>query len=560
MDYSRETGQLLEEGRRSLAEAVVGRQYQLQPELRDRYGEDGREKCIQDSEYHLSYLAAAVRFSSPSLFAEYFAWVKPVMVAYGVNLEDVNCNLECLHDVLQERLSSANWQLTAPYLEAAFHNLQEAPSSLDSFLIGQDALAELARSYLQAVLNAERNEAIRLILEAVRSGIAVQDIYTRVFQPCQHEIGRLWQLRQITVAQEHYCTAATQLAMAQLYPFIFSQARKGRRLVATSVSGELHEMGLRIVTDLFEVDGWDTMYLGANVPVQSVVQAIEQYRPELLLISATMTFHLSAAEQLISLVRSSDAGRDVKIMVGGYPCNIDPELWSRVGADGYAGDAPQALVEADRLLGIATSVPGLPASVLERSETAKPAGPFSTGEAAMYNELSRLNNELLTAQRELARKNAELERLSGRLIQEHQNKDRFLATLAHEMRNPLAPITSGLELLRIAAGDKTLLEEVRSMMARQVRHLGQLVDDLLDVSRIKSGKIKLRKVRVELATVVQIAIEAARSRIDEAGHELIINLPPQAILVEADPTKLRRLFPTCSRTPPGIPSTAERSG
>lgn len=542
MDHSRDTGQLLERERRSLAESVVSRQYQLQPELRSRYGEDGREKCIQDTEYHLSYLAVAVQFASPSLFAEYFAWVKPVMVAYGVNLEDVDRNLVCLRDVLQKRLSSEGWQVTSPYIEGAFQNLQNAPSSLDSFLTGEDELAELARAYLQAVLNTARHEAIRLVLDAVRNGIAVQDIYTRVFQPCQREVGRLWQMRQITVAQEHYCTAATQLAMSQLYPFIFSQVRKGRRLVATSVSGELHEMGLRIVTDLFEADGWDTMYLGASVPEQSILQAIEQYRPDLLLISATMTFHLPAAEQLISLVRSADAGRNVKIMVGGYPCNIDRAVWARVGADGYACDALEAMVEADRLLGIAASVPESLSSAVERNEAARPAGPPSTGEAAMYNELSRLNNELITAQRELARKNAELERLSSRLIEEHQNKDRFLATLAHEMRNPLAPITSGLELLRIAAGDKTLLEEVRSMMERQVRHLSQLVDDLLDVSRIKSGKITLRKIRVELSTIVQIAVEATRPLIDGAGHELIIDLPPEVILVEADPTRLAQVI------------------
>ena len=161
-------------------------------------------------------------------------------------------------------------------------------------------------------------------------------MYLQVFQRCQREVGRLWQLKQITVAQEHYCTAATQLVMSQLYPYLFALPKNGRRLAAASVGGELHEVGLRIVTDLFEADGWDTLYLGANLPAGGVVQAVEQHRPDLLVISATMTFHLRGVEQLIAQVRSSEACQGVKVMVGGYPFNVDPDLWRRVGADGHA--------------------------------------------------------------------------------------------------------------------------------------------------------------------------------------------------------------------------------
>src|SRR4051794_18295833 len=83
MDRNRETGQLIEAQRRALAEAVVARQYELQPGLRQRYGDGGRAKCVQDTEYHLSYLAAAVTDSSPALFSDYIAWAKAVLAAFG---------------------------------------------------------------------------------------------------------------------------------------------------------------------------------------------------------------------------------------------------------------------------------------------------------------------------------------------------------------------------------------------------------------------------------------------------------------------------------------------
>ena len=89
--------------------------------------------------------------------------------------------------------------------------------------------------------------------------------------------------------------------MSQLYSALFARPKNGRRLVATSVDGELHEIGLRIVADLFEADGWDTMYLGSNLPAASVVGMVEKHRPGLLLVSVTMSFNIPRVVELISL-------------------------------------------------------------------------------------------------------------------------------------------------------------------------------------------------------------------------------------------------------------------
>ena len=119
---------------------------------------------------------------------------------------------------------------------------------------------ELAVSYLNTLLAGDSHLANQLILDAVRHGFGVKDIYLHVFQPCQQEIGRLWQMNRISVAQEHFCTVVTQTIMSQLYPYIFATEKNGRRLVATSVSGELHEIGMRMVADFLEMEGWTTYY------------------------------------------------------------------------------------------------------------------------------------------------------------------------------------------------------------------------------------------------------------------------------------------------------------
>ena len=123
-----------------------------------------------------------------------------------------------------------------------------------------------------------------------------------------------------------------------------------------------------------------------------------------------------------------------------------------------------------------------------------------------------------------------------------QRKDEFLAILAHELRNPLAPIRTGLELMRLADDDAVLMEEVRGTMERQTQHMVRLIDDLLDVSRITRGTIELRKSPVELSSIVEQALETARPIIEEQGHRLSVELPKQSLVLDADPARLAQVI------------------
>ena len=128
------------------------------------------------------------------------------------------------------------------------------------------------------------------------------------------------------------------------------------------------------------------------------------------------------------------------------------------------------------------------------------------------------------------------------LAEADRRKDEFLATLAHELRNPLAPIRTGLQILKHTEGDNPAVEPLRAMMERQAEHLARLVDDLLDLSRISHGTIELRKEVVRLASVVDEAVAATRPSIDERGHELSVGVPDGDERLEADPTRLAQVF------------------
>ncbi len=190
---------------------------------------------------------------------------------------------------------------------------------------------------------------------------------------------------------------------------------------------------------------------------------------------------------------------------------------------------------------------------------------FATAESGrIYTQADLKLAEDLAHRAAIAIENA---RLYRELKEADRRKDEFLATLAHELRNPLAPIRNSLQILKMPRVDAAAAERSRAMMERQVQHLVRLVDDLLDVSRVMRGKIELRKEGVELATVVARAIETAQPLIESQEHELSVHVPTESLPLEADPVRLAQvvanlLTNAAKYTEPGgrIGLTATREG
>lgn len=128
------------------------------------------------------------------------------------------------------------------------------------------------------------------------------------------------------------------------------------------------------------------------------------------------------------------------------------------------------------------------------------------------------------------------------LAEAHRHKDEFLATLAHELRNPLAPIRNAVQYLGMEGLTPRDVKTGRDVISRQVTVMVRLIDDLLDMSRISRNKLDIRKERVELGAVVESAVEGSRPLIQQSGHELTVGLPPQPIHLDADPVRLTQVF------------------
>ena len=181
------------------------------------------------------------------------------------------------------------------------------------------------------------------------------------------------------------------------------------------------------------------------------------------------------------------------------------------------------------------------------------------------SKIARDISQRKEAEAERARLDDNLRKLAADLSEVDRRKNEFLATLSHELRNPLAPLRNMLEVLK--RGNREAVGPAVETMERQLGQLVRLVDDLLDISRITHNRIELRKTRVELAASIEQAVEASRPLAEESGHKVEVTMPRESLYVNADPVRLTQIVDnllnnSCKYTPPGgrISVTAERDG
>ena len=163
-------------------------------------------------------------------------------------------------------------------------------------------------------------------------------------------------------------------------------------------------------------------------------------------------------------------------------------------------------------------------------------------QAENTRELQKLNRTLERANAQLISEVAERKHAEALLKEEARRKDEFISILGHELRNPLAAMQSGIELLRTASPAESKLPWARELLQRQLKHLKRLIDDLLDVTRITSGRVQLQREIIDLRSVIEHSLDAAQPLINEHKHEVRVNLPPDPLYMSGDPVRLTQVF------------------
>ena len=206
-------------------------------------------------------------------------------------------------------------------------------------------LGGLAREYLQLTIGGHHDQAAERVRQAFRQGKSLQEIYLEVFEQALKEAGRMWSEGKLDVARERLLSEATLSLMSQLLGAAEGAdwPRHDHSCLCFAVCDEQHVIGVRMLADLLELDGWNTQFLGGSMCTQHVLKTVTDQRPDVLALSVTLPGHLGYASDLIRAVRATPTLQRMRIMAGGQAFQWEKNLWRGIGADATAVDAAEAV-------------------------------------------------------------------------------------------------------------------------------------------------------------------------------------------------------------------------
>ena len=300
------------------------------------------EKSLRDIRYSLLFTLEGLKYEKSSIIEGYFSWLAVALHHAGI---DKTIVME-LFEVIKARLAPQLSTSQQAWLNRIDSNTFIVTDHSQSYVTHKDTI-----TYLSHVLNKNRQAARDHITALRHAGASLKNIYLDIFQPSLYEVGRLWQTGAIHVADEHLATVMTQSIMASFYEEIFASQKHGKKLLSAAIGTELHEIGIRMVTDFFELDGFQTHYLGSNMPPDDMVRFALSFEPDLICLSVTLPLHLSALHDTVEKLRANTKLKQTKILVGGQAFSTDSSLYSQFAVDGHANEAASALDVGRQLVG-----------------------------------------------------------------------------------------------------------------------------------------------------------------------------------------------------------------
>lgn len=291
----------------------------------------GFSDMVGDIQLRISHLIEALACGRPEILALDVEWVSATFMSRDVPVGFLVTSLECLRDELMDSLPENAKVLAREYLEYALDHLAKPTVPPESHLESAGPHRELALTFLNAILEADRARAEALILEALDSGVSVPEIHTHVIAKVQRELGRMWQFGECYISDEHFGSRLVEDVLNQLRIRMPRESGDQELVLIASVPGNLHDIGARMVSHRFAMHGWRTIFLGANMPSADLVRSAKRHAPKLICLSLGQSTDLRSAASTIASLRAEVPG--VAISVGGGPLGLIEGLWSDLGAD-----------------------------------------------------------------------------------------------------------------------------------------------------------------------------------------------------------------------------------
>ena len=335
-----------------LVEASYTRESSAKEDYFKSISERARKIIYRDTRYNIDYLYTTYVLGDKKIMNTYAVWLYELMVGIHKHRftreqtrEYVIFHLDSIRKAIPDAVSKEKQKKLQKIIEDAQQCIREyMPEDRPEKISKYEKEIE---EYMSCLFQKDTKKAIRLIRGYVDKGINLDDIYVEILSESMKRVGELWHKAEITVDTEHYCTSVTQMAMAQMYDLLFDGERKNKTILSVCPGMELHEMGARIITDLFENHGWDSIFLGAAVPVDYILESVRENHPDLVTLSVSMPQHLMDCEKAVREIRQGFP--DIKIAVGGKAFESTDDIWKKWPVDIYTKDARELFARANEI-------------------------------------------------------------------------------------------------------------------------------------------------------------------------------------------------------------------
>ena len=223
--------------------------------------------------------------------------------------------IRCLGTEVRERIESGETAITIELMQFLSDWLKNHTMVTDRRLGDYVQVEQIYAAYMECLLQGDKRGCGLIVQRLLTEGISFENLYVDLFQKAMYHTGDLWMKNRISVATEHLITATTLSMMTLVHPLLLDAPRNGKKAVVTCVSGELHQVGGKMVSDMFELHGWDSYFLGANTPVEGLLDLIEEKQPEVLCLSVSLSIHVSPFIETVEKTRARFP--ELNILAGG---------------------------------------------------------------------------------------------------------------------------------------------------------------------------------------------------------------------------------------------------
>lgn len=363
--FARDPGALLSVSRGPVLGAIGLRRYrELSPSAADvvsrrflaehgaeyrQFGARGYEACRVDIAYHLEFLASVFEFGMLTPMVDYLHWVESVLASRQIPAGHLARALDWISEYLGARLDPRDAAIVTEAIarvKAGFLAAREADPAVDARK--PEEWTECTR-FVDALLGGERRDALWIVDHRLSLGHTVVEAGAHLIQPALYEIGRRWQMNEISVAQEHLATATAQSVMMQALAHAMVEEPNGRTAVLACVEGNQHSIGLQMVADALHLSGWRVQYLGANVPTVDLLRHIGLLRPDLVGLSVAFAHQLHVVREVIARLGAAYGPACPPVIVGGRGTRGFDDVAATLGADAWSADAGGAVRDAGAL-------------------------------------------------------------------------------------------------------------------------------------------------------------------------------------------------------------------